>query len=138
MSPTDPTCTAATPRGACRAKPMTGQPTCYLHGPDAQAARARGGQARAAKRQAPAEATLESPAEGQWAPDFTTGPKIVTSMDQIAKALAAGTMSANAASSLAALGRLALACLERDQQAQLDRLERLVAERAPKTAGRRR
>jgi hypothetical protein len=59
-------------------------------------------------------------------------------MNLIGQAVKAGTLSGHSASALVAAGRLALACLERDQQAAIDRLERLVAERQPVTAGRRR
>jgi len=131
------TCTATTKAGTpCRARPMAGASTCFLHGPDAQAARARGGRAKG-KHQAGTEPTAEAPG-AQWAPDLPTGPKIVKSMDQAAKALAAGTMSATAVSSLAALGRLALATLARDQAAQIAALAAKVEAQQPHVIGRRR
>jgi hypothetical protein len=127
-------CQATTAAGSpCKGTRLPDGLLCRAHDPAhreaMQAARARGGRNKA---KAPADPNAPQ------APDLTTGPKIIRTLDQAAKAMATGAMSAREAAALAALGRLALASLERDQQAQLDRLERLVAEHAPKTAGRRR
>jgi hypothetical protein len=133
MTTPEPICIATTPRGPCRAKPMTGQPTCYLHGPDAAAARSRGGRAKGQRAQGP---PLDS--TGPQAPDLTTGPKIITTLDRAAKAMAAGDMSAREAAALASLGRLALATLAKDQAVMIRQLQKIVAQRQPQALGGRR
>lgn len=122
-------CSATTKAGApCRG---TAGPNgfCRAHDPalyeEMQAARRRGGRPR------------KDPSAPQ-APDLTTGPKIIATLDRAAKAMASGIISANHASALAALGRLALATLERDQGERLARLEKIAAAQAPQTIGRRR
>jgi hypothetical protein len=106
---------------------------CPSHSPLRATARAaersRGGQAHAGRPVDPS-----SP----QAPNLTSGPKIIATLDRAAKAMATGDMSAREAAALAALGRLALATLERDQAADIARLAKLVEERAPQTIGRRR
>jgi len=75
---------------------------------------------------------------GPQAPDLTTGPRIIATLDRAAKAMAAGTMSVKAASALAALGRLALQVLKDDQAEAIRGLEKLIEDRSLATMGRRR
>jgi hypothetical protein len=95
-----------------------------------QAARARGGRNKA--KAGPADPTAPQQ------PDLRTGPAIIATLDRAAKAMADGSMSVNAASALAALGRLALQVLKEDQAEQIAQLAAKVKAMQPQTHGRRR
>jgi hypothetical protein len=134
------TCTATSKAGTpCRARPMAGALTCFLHGPDAEAARARGGRARGkdSKGAQPAAAATGALSLDQHVP-MGTHQQIRAAMELAFNAMRTGTLNARAGTAMVGAARLALAAVTEDVSEQLARLKAMVEAQQPRTAGRRR